>query len=68
MTLSKKAWSEILQALAASDCPATEESLRELAELAGNDPDSTVNVHDDMRDDFLERKRRGGEPMPNIIP
>lgn len=68
MALSKKAWNEIMQALAASDHPATEESLRELAEVTGNDPDRTVEAHDQMRGAFQARKRRGAEPMPNIIP
>lgn len=68
MALSKKAWSEIMQALAASDHLVNEETLRELAELSGNDPDQTVLVLEQMRESFLKRKHDGGEPMPNIFP
>lgn len=62
MPLSNEALTEIVTHSADADKPLSETTLRELAEVAGGDPDEVVAAHDKRRAEAEE-----GILMPSVV-
>ena len=64
MSLSKRAFGQIIMASAASDSPIDDEVLQEIAIERGDNPDKVVDFHRSQRERHIANKNATGGPMP----